>query len=130
MESNKRKRSSDIMTRLISRKYQSFSFCEKDVQLKRAMNCVYFISDGRYIKIGKANFLDKRLSSLQTSNARELIPLCVCMFKNAQEVERYENRFHNYFSRKNIRGEWFDISESDIEKAKTYFGVEMYKVVK
>lgn len=123
------KRTDNPMLRLISRKYLSFSFCEKEIELKKIMNCVYFISDGRYIKIGKATFLERRLNSLQTSNARELKPLCVCILKNAREAEKYENIFHNYFSDRNVRGEWFSISEPDIEKAKKDIGIEMYKVV-
>ena len=70
---------------------------------------VYFIADGEFVKIGKANDVEQRRLSLETGNPRELITLG--MISCGSEVESYslEKKLHKHFEPWNHRGEWFII---------------------
>jgi len=75
--------------------------------------CVYFISDGEYIKIGWTYNLPKRLATLQTSNARRLnvVRSIICL-----DPESFELRLHDKFADKLVLGEWFNITVFDVEE--------------
>ena len=84
------------------------------------MGYVYLIGEmdnkGRY-KIGstKAKDVNKRLKQLQTGNSSELF------IKESYETEhpfKLEKMLHNHFKSSNLIGEWFELSESDIEAFK------------
>ena len=70
---------------------------------------VYFILDifKNAIKIGKADDIDNRLSSLQVGNVTELLVLHYIECKNSDHALFLENHYHNTFSNLHIRGEWF-----------------------
>lgn len=91
--------------------------------------CVYFITDGEYVKIGVSNSLSLRISHLQIGNPRELKPLHVIPVCDLREALALEKNLHNYFSKKKIRGEWFDISERDILDAKRMFSYKLIRPV-
>lgn len=118
-------------TGLISKKYinRHCTFCDSDVFMSEVRNCVYFITDGIYTKIGIATDLTKRFSGLQTSNPLKLKALCIIPCKDNREMQKYELYLHRYFADNNVRGEWFDISEEDIQRAKNKFQVTMNRVV-
>lgn len=68
---------------------------------------VYFISDGRYVKIGVATgTVEERLKTLQTGNPNKLIVLNSLLVDNPFEVEA---NYHLLFKNKHVNGEWFDI---------------------
>lgn len=70
---------------------------------------VYFISDGEYLKIGISNDVDKRLKTLQTSNAR-LLNLVHCIeVPNKDYAIWIENTLHGAFPHARAMGEWFRI---------------------
>lgn len=84
------------------------------------MGFVYLIGEtdnnGRY-KIGstRAKDVNHRLKQLQTGNSSELY------IKEAFETEqpfKLEKMLHNHFKYKNLNGEWFELSETDIEAFK------------
>ena len=113
----------DRMNALISPRYlQHNPYAVDNIGL-----CVYFISDGEYTKIGIAESLQKRLKGLQTANARPLRPLYVVKVKNPLEAHKLESKLHEYFRDKNTIGEWFDITEDDIIKAKLKLKLTMGK---
>lgn len=114
---------------LISRRYVKYGFCEKDIELNKAEMCVYFITDGLYIKIGIADNLKRRFSSLQTSNPRKLVALCIIPCKNRWEMQKYEILLHKRFSERRANGEWFYINRQDIIGAKEELNIEMYRVI-
>jgi len=64
---------------------------------------VYFITDGEFIKIGKAEKPIERMRKMQTANARELKILGVYECYD----EELENYIHKRFSNIRVRGEWF-----------------------
>jgi len=71
--------------------------------------CVYFITDGQAVKIGKTKYHPcSRLAQLQTGNPREL-KLITVAYTNPQiygmEIESF---FHSVFRDHRIRGEWYD----------------------
>ena len=91
-------------------------------------NCVYAISDGAgACKIGKANSVKKRLSQLQTANARSLRVVAVleCDGVDAEDVELVA---HRLAAEKSIKGEWFCIGDREAEQllyeAASHSGVE------
>lgn len=91
---------------------------------KDVMNCVYFITDGEYTKIGIATSLKRRLSGLQTSNPRKLTVVCTIPNSDKHKMQCYEAKLHKYFEKKNMNGEWFDLIESDIKDAEKMMGFE------
>lgn len=72
---------------------------------------VYFMSDGEYIKIGKATSPRNRLNGIQTGNPRkvEIIAMIPCESdKRAHDLER---KLHWYYQEYRAAGEWFDIQD-------------------
>ena len=89
--------------------------------------CVYFISDGEFIKIGIANSVKKRLNGLQTANARKLNILYVIRVCKPSEAHAIETKLHKYFHEQNTIGEWFSITENDILRASHKFNLALGK---
>lgn len=71
---------------------------------------VYFITDGEYVKIGKADNPFQRLKDLQVSNVKIL--KIICLIPGGSEMEQ---RLHRYFSDCKIRGEWFTTNDFMLE---------------
>lgn len=67
---------------------------------------VYFISDGRYCKIGVAKNVIKRLGQLQTGNSQKLNIIKVI---ETHVPYLIENALHEFLKSKRINGEWYDI---------------------
>ena len=74
------------------------------------------IENTQRYKIGVTYDVRKRLSILQTGNAFELSIVYELKTKNARETESH---LHRRFASKRIRGEWFELSDADIEYIKT-----------
>jgi hypothetical protein len=76
--------------------------------------CVYFIGHkDRFdlpIKIGKANSVTSRKSELQTAHYTELIVLFTL-----NGYSKLEKELHTRFSRKHVRGEWFSLTQEDLD---------------
>lgn len=71
---------------------------------------VYFISDGEYIKIGKADNPVARLSELQVGNPRELKILYLVPAHTQRDATKIEGKLHLTYRDYRIGGEWFDIN--------------------
>lgn len=109
------------MLSLISSKYLKIKY-----RLVEEMNyCVYFITDGDYIKIGVAASLPNRIKQLQTGNPRKLKAIYVIEAKNQRDALKMEADFHNYFKDKKCIGEWFLISKDEIQHASKILGYEI-----
>lgn len=83
----------------------------KDV--KDMNSFVYFISDGRYIKIGKANDVMVRRDSLQTAHATKLEVAAVIPCDDEWIAKELEKDLHRCFQQYSMLGEWFDIINND-----------------
>lgn len=81
---------------------------------------VYFISDGEKVKIGKANNVESRLKSLQTSHAKELSLIKCIKCKNEESAYKKEKQLHKKFDEFRITGEWFDILEFIMEEGESW----------
>lgn len=67
---------------------------------------VYFITDGKYVKIGMSNNVKGRLDNLQSANPHKLsIALVVPYGGRELELE-----LHAKFAEHRVRGEWFKIA--------------------
>ena len=64
---------------------------------------IYFIENGKEIKIGRSVDIERRLDELQTGNSKELKVLYVI-----EDVEEwFEKHIHSVCNTFHIRGEWF-----------------------
>jgi|13_taG_2_1085334.scaffolds.fasta_scaffold121632_2 hypothetical protein len=72
---------------------------------------VYFITDGEYIKIGKAKDPQERLNGLQTGNPKNLFIIATI---NGDEAVEYQ--MHHRFKQWHHRGEWFKATPEMIKK--------------
>lgn len=109
------------MLGLISSKYLKIKY-----GLIEEMNyCVYFITDGDYIKIGVAASLPNRIKQLQTGNPRKLKAIYVIAAKSQRDALKMEADFHNYFRNKQCIGEWFSLSKDEIQHASKILGYEI-----
>ena len=75
---------------------------------------IYFIhatEEPFYIKIGCSVEPCKRFNSIQTASPISLEPLVMVLVPH---MTQFEKLFHEYFAKKRIRGEWFDIEPRDV----------------
>jgi hypothetical protein len=73
----------------------------------------YILTDGILYKIGKSTNIKRRFETIQGSNPSiKLIFMCDYDF---------EHQLHERFKAKKVKGEWFDLSISDIEAIKFEF---------
>lgn len=70
---------------------------------------VYFITDGQYIKIGKATDIKSRLDSMQTGNAKKLTLMYAVPLKSDRAATEVEGYLHLVYRFYRVRGEWFNI---------------------
>ena len=101
-------------------------FCKKTYShsYKKEYNApaIYFITDGKYFKIGKAKKPYQRLANLQTGNPRKLTLLMVIdpslygelnghdIESEMQELFDIVDYIHNKDFVSNIRGEWYKLT--------------------
>lgn len=90
----------------------NFSLFGKERRLNTTSN-VYFISDGEFCKIGKADNVEVRLKQLQTSNAKPLFVIGYIPCKNPTSALRKENILHSNFAKNKMSGEWYRIDVSE-----------------
>jgi hypothetical protein len=70
--------------------------------------CVYFITDGEFIKIGVAVDPQKRLNGLQTGNPRQLR-----LLGTVPGGTSLERGLHACFQARHVHGEWFRLTEGE-----------------
>lgn len=109
------------MLGLISSRYLRIKY-----KLVEEMNyCVYFVTDGEYVKIGIAASLPNRIKQLQTGNPRKLKAMYVIEADNQRNALKIESDLHNYFKEKRCIGEWFSLRRSEIEYGVRKLGYEI-----
>lgn len=100
------------MVSLISHRYVKNQY----VLLENLPYCVYFISDGEFVKIGVAASLPNRIRELQTGNPRKLFALYVIETDSQKDALKIESELHNLFSNVRCIGEWFDVNDEEIKR--------------
>ena len=74
------------------------------------------LANGKY-KIGKAKQLLHRVKSIQSMNGE---PTTLVYSHKTNNRHKLETALHKQFTDKGLHGEWFQLSESDVEKAIEY----------
>lgn len=70
---------------------------------------VYFVGDGRLVKVGKAKDIKRRLGSMQTASAVKLTVLALIPCADEASALNAEQILHSRFSNYRVSGEWFNI---------------------
>lgn len=91
--------------------------------------CVYFITDGNYVKIGMAASIPSRIKQLQTGNPNRLSVLYLIDVKTQYEAGKIEKEYHKLFANKQKLGEWFDITEKDLLNSEKQLGHVLKKAI-
>lgn len=68
---------------------------------------IYFITDGKFVKIGISNDVNQRLKALQTANPRQLE-----LLYSIKGDSLLEESLHGIFTNSRVKGEWFELDES------------------
>lgn len=100
------------MVSLISQRYIKTRY----VLVENMSCCVYFISDGEFVKIGVAESLPNRIKELQTGNPRKLFALYVIDTNSKIDALKIERDLHKLFSSVRCIGEWFEINDEEIKR--------------
>lgn len=77
------------------------------------ISCIYFIDDGEFVKIGKANNVESRVKSLQTGNPHILKVNRIVEVPEFY-VSEVEVALHRLCQDSKVNGEWFDMSVMNI----------------
>jgi len=72
---------------------------------------VYLMKSGKYHKIGRTNSPDRRQYEIGLHLPEELIQVHSIETDDPSGIEAY---WHNRFSEKRLRGEWFDLKPADV----------------
>ena len=83
-----------------------FSRC---IEEKAPKSFVYYISDGQFVKIGKANNVESRLCTLQCGNVRDLKVLAIIPCKDNKSATSVEGSLHAFYYKYRVCREWYDI---------------------
>lgn len=78
---------------------------------------LYVIKAGKYYKIGYTSKLESRMKSIQTGNYNKIELIKKFFLYNYSEVERV---LHEEFDEGRKVGEWFDLSEDDLNYIDAY----------
>lgn len=73
---------------------------------------VYLLRCNEFYKIGRSGNILSRIEGLQIGNPYPIDLLFFCRTLKDLEVER---KLHTHFVTKKVRGEWFQLSERDLE---------------
>ena len=73
---------------------------------------IYVIQAKEFYKIGIADDIKDRVATLQTSNPHRLRVVLCQRHRGAEHTEQY---LHKYFDKKRRAGEWFKLSDEDVE---------------
>jgi hypothetical protein len=71
---------------------------------------VYVARCGKYCKIGYSMTPEQRITNLQTGN-----PEPVILLGTIEGTQDTEARFHAQFHDKRVRGEWFDLTDNEVQ---------------
>lgn len=87
------------------------------LRIQTAYGFVYLIHNATQdtYKIGKSKDPVKRLSQLRTSSPDEIAIVCTI---ETSDMDRLEGELHQEFADKHIRGEWFRLTQPDVEYIK------------
>lgn len=80
---------------------------------------IYILKCDSYYKVGISATVKKRLKDLQIGNPRPIEIVCLYPLpenKNKEFAEKIESLIHRGFACKHVSGEWFLLSNADIQQ--------------
>lgn len=89
----------------------------KEAERKTKVGTIYVITNRARYKIGKTTNLSQRLKGLQTSNPDPLEIVFECEVRGYDIVEKL---LHEKYADKRTGGEWFNLSEIDIQEIRDF----------
>lgn len=106
-------------------KYISKLFAKYLVDRNTSKSCVYFISNSRTVKIGKADNVQTRVSDFVTPNQDELTLICTLPCATSKMARELETELHKLYKRNQFNHEWFCILDKiDTLKFREWFGID------
>ena len=87
-----------------------------------AKEFIYLIRGGPYYKIGRTKNLELRIKSLQTGHP---CPLQIIKVWLVEDGPSMEIQVHGQFLSKRIHGDWFNLSDADVEVLKAMGGEDV-----
>jgi len=72
---------------------------------------VYMMKSGKYYKIGRTNSLDRRQYEIGMQLPEGVEPIHSIATDDPSGIEAY---WHHRFKKKRLKGEWFDLTKSDV----------------
>lgn len=97
---------------------QTVAELDRKLASRYRVGCIYFVTDGEYVKIGLTHNFTLRLAELQTANPRRLrvIQTYLTLYP-AQE----EAAVHRALTRFRVRGEWFKLPRFGSESFRSMY---------
>jgi hypothetical protein len=83
------------------------------IEKKEGVGHVYVIRDKNFYKIGSTKNLVDRMKNYNTHNPNEIVLELYRLVNNYQTLEKL---LHETFSAKRVRGEWFELTSSDLDE--------------
>jgi len=90
---------------------------EKRKEPETKWGFIYVVKVGKHYKIGRAKNLENRVASYETANAGKVE---LVFSKEVKDYDKIEIELHQIFEENRVKGEWFKLSEKDIEMIKEY----------
>lgn len=91
------------------------SMCVTESPRAKQKGFVYFITDDtKLVKIGLSKNVNTRFKTMQTGNST----LKMIYYIETKDMDLTEKLFHERFKKKRIHGEWFQLTDADIEYIK------------
>lgn len=103
---------------ILNGKKESYNVAKKHpiiIQKRSISGCVYLLKAGKYYKIGASKDINGRLRKLSTLPPFDLELVHKIITSN---MYRLENELHNIFADKRVNGEWFLLTDNDVELIK------------
>ena len=101
--------------------YENFILYLNRGKLTNKSDKLYIIQCNSFYKIGVCTDIKKRLVGLQCGNPYELNLYRLYYIKNAKKIE---GEIHKKYKDKNIRLEWFDLTEEELKDIDNYIKVD------
>ncbi len=92
-----------------------------------AGHAVYFCSNGEAVKVGYSANVRLRVSSMETGSSRTIHLLGAAILDSEADARKLEGACHAAYKKagKHVRGEWFNLTDSDVLMAINHCGVNL-----
>jgi Meiotically up-regulated gene 113 len=101
--------------------YESGNQANKSHKAHLCEGGVYLLKAGPFYKIGKADVFDRRIKQVRLQLPYEVEVAHLIYTPSPYEVEHW---WHERFAHKRMNGEWFGLSDEDVDEFKKYTFIE------